>query len=85
VTPREELVQRLEAERYGPIVRDPVSIPHIPLVAYQLGELLAEVVDEEAAAADLDRRLKKSAREARKSLARRTFKVLPEEEASRAV
>src|SRR4051794_10148694 len=31
VTPMEEVLQRLEAERYGPVVRQPDHVPHMPL------------------------------------------------------
>lgn len=85
MTPREEIVQRLEAERYGPIVHDPLSIPHLPLVAYGLAEMLAEI-DADVEIARTERLLTQSAREGRKRRARRTLTVLAEdEEASRAV
>jgi hypothetical protein len=47
-------LERLLMERHGPVLPDPVSIPHIPPAAYHLNELL-EVADVDERMQLLDR------------------------------
>jgi hypothetical protein len=83
----EEVLQRLEAERYGPIVREPAMIPHLPPAAYTIDAVreLAALEEAERAETERVRAIDQATRDRRRYHEQRRERSLPASEIEQAV